>query len=494
VDGIGSEKEVSCTLLAIGALVLTASVARAEVQELDLPMLVLEADRIVVGRVVRIHEINAPMRPRVAEVEVLRHVAGPEGRRLFVLASGTWARDESHAVAGERALLFLRTDRDWDRPPGRLPPWKSDPAFLRRVETLRDGAPFLRIAWWGRGRMPIRRLGPDELVSTGFEPLRVPHSIPSVVRSVSPHGVVRDLPLDALIAHVESLARVPDEGPLREFLTGNTAARIRVLEDATRKGTGTTAMAAAALARLDRSRPRVQMVADRVYDLGGVPPGDLFQLRRHPLSAVREAAARVLADREVQTLYPQVIREDRAARCLAVMAYQAMARRGRLFGFRSVSWALADEDEGIRARAAHVLGTLAAGKGELGKIAGSALVGLSRSQSADVRRVCLLAMATWSSRGIRRTGDASRLTEGLYHEDVWIQRIAAEGLANLVSRDFDAFLDSRADHSACLVRDPIVRRLLDEAHRRIRGPMPATRALEAEKNRLIARDAIRRRK
>ena len=440
---------VSRAIFATAALVWAASIARSENRELDLLLLVRAADRIVVGRVVEVHEIESQGRPRVAEVEVLRRLTGPEGKRLFVLASGTWVCDESRAVAGERAVFFLRPIPNIDLADTGLAPWTEDPAFLTRVKTLRGEAPFLRIAWSGWGRMPIRERGKETLAETRFAPLRAPASIPSIPWPCPQYSFVRSVPLDALLTHVEALVRVPPAGPLRELVTGDTAARQRALEAV--RGDDEV-LIAALVARLDETRSEIWEAANEVCDVGGPTQSRILRLGDHPMPLVREAAGRAL---HPESCREALASEDVATRRLAVAAFRARARHDWTPDPELLAPALKDGDETVRVRAAHALGMAAIGFGGDPDRLAPWLIRAAADPSATVRRIALGALGREGRLRHRgEHGDRAELVllAALDDADLWVRRAAAEGLASVASA-----LSRKALVKRPVDADPLVR-------------------------------------
>jgi hypothetical protein len=128
--------------------------------------LVRHSDVIVVGEVKRIEHVHRahdaqeegaftfdqlPTDVPIAEVRVTQVLLGTSdlGSVLF-LAAPTWACDTSTAVVGESALLFLaNTTKD------KL----FDDSLRRDIRRALPQGELMRIAWSGRGRLPLSSLG-----------------------------------------------------------------------------------------------------------------------------------------------------------------------------------------------------------------------------------------------------------------------------------------------------------------------------------------------
>jgi HEAT repeat protein len=448
------------TVLALVVLAAMAPVGRTENLTLDLLHLVRVSERIVVGRVTKVHEIDLPGKPRVAEVEVLRRVFGPEGKRIFVLASGTWACDESHAEEGERALFFLRrlTPRDAELAD---PKWVKAPEFSLEVDRLRGEAPFRCIAWAGWGRMPIREFGEEEFATTRLEQLRAPHTIPSIPWPSPRFSSDRAVPLAALIAYVESLVRIPAEGPLRELVVGSPARRLKAVEAAKLVG-GKKALAAAAVASIDWTDQDVWRAARDLWDL--VPDRDsgLLQLGRHALPLVREGAAIALAhglEHVSNDLVAAFEAEDVAVRRLAVAAFEWCAFLGDIGDVTPVAGALGDEDETVRARALRAIAIAATHNGDLEERADQVLLAAARDSSPTVRRIALGAFGYWP-RWCNRKEVPGRIETAVLSapddKDLWVRRTAAESLSHLATAASEKVLRTRPVDADPLIRGYIL--------------------------------------
>lgn len=130
----------------------------ARVGRISLPDLVKHSDAIVVARVDGLLSFDGLITARATAVRVLKGDAAP-GASFYFVADSTWACDTSTAVRGETALLFLRRGKS-DRVERRL---IGKPAARVTAE------PFFFIEHAGRGRMPIRRLNGQEVVTPSGE-------------------------------------------------------------------------------------------------------------------------------------------------------------------------------------------------------------------------------------------------------------------------------------------------------------------------------------
>jgi hypothetical protein len=141
-----------CSAALFVVLIWAADGVRGEVASTTLRELTARANAIAIARVDKVERIGGV---RVARATVLRPLKGLAARQQFAfLAQGTWTCDESYAVQGETALIFLGSPATsgFARDFLRMRPWFE---FLR-ARRLR-GIPFYRIAHSGAGRMPIVR-------------------------------------------------------------------------------------------------------------------------------------------------------------------------------------------------------------------------------------------------------------------------------------------------------------------------------------------------
>lgn len=197
-------------LLALLAAWAIPPPAAPKVGTLTLDQLLRWSDVVVIGRVEAVHTVQGE-NPRtcvgcseiqgendVAVVRVERTIAGPPVERLLYIATSTWTCDVSDAVAGERALYFLRAD-DWML--------RGGEALRAEVERLADGDPVLALSHSGRGRMPLVDLGGAPHATLWAGNLRLPESLPLIEHEDPERSHLRAAPLDALLELVTSAAR-----------------------------------------------------------------------------------------------------------------------------------------------------------------------------------------------------------------------------------------------------------------------------------------------
>jgi len=142
------------------ALLALALPARATtIGETSFGKLASGAQVIVVGKVARVVEVPAgdDGTVRVAEVSVSDWIKGdPRPPRIWMLAEPKYDADDSTAVAGEEALLFLTDPLALDSATEEEVRARLEaPAFRKNLAELTGGAPLLHIGWAGRGRMPL---------------------------------------------------------------------------------------------------------------------------------------------------------------------------------------------------------------------------------------------------------------------------------------------------------------------------------------------------
>jgi len=184
-------------LVSMLAAMSWAAAASAMVSPTTLEELSRMSDVIVVGRDVRVFEVEGW---RVAELEVERILDGVlDARTLYYLAEPTWGCDIATATPGERSLLFLR--RDTARAGEAELFYQPDRAAPPIVAGSR---PIYGIAHAGRGRMPIYDDSSGrEFVTLVTADIELPTSLAAA--AVPDSGVVSSLPLDAMESFVMEL-------------------------------------------------------------------------------------------------------------------------------------------------------------------------------------------------------------------------------------------------------------------------------------------------
>ena len=127
--------------LMIGCLALATPEVHGKVAGTTLANLVVQADTVVLGTVIRVERSDGWQVAHIAVAETLEGAPAPV---LLYLASPTWMCDISSATVGEGAMFFLSIAARSEGDP-------SPPARLR-------GLPVLQLTSAGRGRMPLREV------------------------------------------------------------------------------------------------------------------------------------------------------------------------------------------------------------------------------------------------------------------------------------------------------------------------------------------------
>ena len=187
-------------LVGAAALLLNAPLAVARVQGVSLAELVQLSDQVVVGKVLRVHQVSGL---RVAEVEVVETLKGQTPvPHLFFLAQPTWICDVTEAEAGETALLFLEASDGvlelQNMPPGDGEFRKAPRGFRRQLDRLRRGSPFFVVAQAGRGHMAVRSLEGQDVATIWTDDVRLPAAISTFPGPEPEHSFIRSVPLAAL--------------------------------------------------------------------------------------------------------------------------------------------------------------------------------------------------------------------------------------------------------------------------------------------------------
>lgn len=139
-------------------LVFSTLAAHAKVAPVSIETLIKRSDLIVVGRVTEIRQIEGV---NFATIEVLQTLKGNTVATVFYSAERTWPCDSSDAVDGETALFFFTTYRAGKRF-GRSAK-QTEPLDEAVKRTFTEDELF-RLAYDGRGRMPIKDLVSDKLL------------------------------------------------------------------------------------------------------------------------------------------------------------------------------------------------------------------------------------------------------------------------------------------------------------------------------------------
>jgi hypothetical protein len=193
-------KRKLATLLATVAVLLDAPLGSAKVAGVSLAELVQLSDEVVVGKVLRVHQVSGL---RIAEVDVVETLKGQSAiPTLFFLAQPTWICDITEAEAGETALLFLQKSDGAlaleSMPPGDGEFRKAPRGFRRQLDRLRRDAPFFVVAQAGRGHMAVRSVEGQQVATVWTGDVRLPAAVPSLPGPQPEYSFIRSVPLAAL--------------------------------------------------------------------------------------------------------------------------------------------------------------------------------------------------------------------------------------------------------------------------------------------------------
>ncbi len=185
----------------LGLLLIITSwpaVSHAKVARTSLKELSEIADVIVVGKIV---EVGTLLGVRVAKVEVQQTLKGKHHSHLYYLAQGTWTCDISGGNVGEEALFFF--SKPWV---GKL--FESEilsNARFALVQKLLGDAPFLAVAWSGRGTMKLRKVEGKDYVTLWTGDVALPPDVPTIAGSEEKYtSFIRSAPLRDILAHVRT--------------------------------------------------------------------------------------------------------------------------------------------------------------------------------------------------------------------------------------------------------------------------------------------------
>jgi hypothetical protein len=188
------------TFVWVAALLLSASLGTAKVRGVSLAELTQLSDQIVVGKVLRVHQVSGL---QVAELEVAETLKGDSPLpTLFFLAQPTWICDITEAEAGESALLFLQKSDGvlelQSMPPGDGEFRKAPRGFRRQLDRLRRGVPFFVVAQAGRGHMVLRSFEGQDVATVWTGDVLLPSAVPSWPGPEPEYSFIRSVPLAAL--------------------------------------------------------------------------------------------------------------------------------------------------------------------------------------------------------------------------------------------------------------------------------------------------------
>lgn len=183
------------------------------VVEVELVDLVRYADRVVVGRVEQVVQLERePVDGRrtgfgtatslpFADLTVLEVWKGEPLDTALILAAGTWTCDVTKAVPGETAVWFL-DDADALADEG--------PRLVEGVQRRFGERRVRSVLWAGRGRMPLRTEDGERLAACR-DPVRLPDDLGARRRS-RPESYLTDVPVAALRERVQETV-VRQRGP-----------------------------------------------------------------------------------------------------------------------------------------------------------------------------------------------------------------------------------------------------------------------------------------
>ncbi len=423
-------------LLAIVLLAASGS-ASAEVAEIPFGKLVVLADEILVGRVLLVLDVpvettdevdDDPQTVPLALVQALEWLKGePRPRFFWVWGYGTWICDVTHFTAGERALLFLDRGGVADL---------VTPASFDRLRKATRGEPIRRVAWSGRGRMPLLSIAGRAHAGIWSGEIRLPSALETLPGHDPRYAAFRRfVPLDAL----------------------RTTIRRQVAE-LERPRKGTEGLVFQALRRLcdvyiDTRWEEAHQALERAGPAGIAV---LWQILGEPDSPLHSAATAALDPYEDdgERLMPALTSEDVAQRRAAARAFEAASWH---------SWGWSDGVEDARDEAARdpdpevrrrILRALARDRtiDALPQI----LAGL-RDDSLENRRQAALALRPVAYLADERPAAERKAAEALLlalgeHEQVRLRRAAWETLA-----EYATAASEKATFAALEDPDSIVR-------------------------------------
>lgn len=156
-----------------------------KVASVRLEDLVRYSDRVVVGRVERVADVERdPHRKRArrsrvdelgdalrfAELSVQSDLKGAGEPRVLFLAQSTWTCDVTSAEVGEEVVLFLNADEGFE---------SEGPSFSERLRASFGSDEAYRVLWSGRGRLPLSDLD-GETHALAMRDVKLPDSLESL--------------------------------------------------------------------------------------------------------------------------------------------------------------------------------------------------------------------------------------------------------------------------------------------------------------------------
>lgn len=191
-------KQIFAPVLMLAALFLGGTRGSADVAPTSLEKLTKVCRRAVVSKVIQILDVEGA---KIAEGEVLMTLKGePTTDHLYFVAQPTSVEDTSHAVIGETLLLFLEPE------PAEVD--DSSP-FRKKLQKLIGNDQLWLIAWSGRGRLPVTRIGQTDyvpvLADAQLAEVRFPRNI-STIPLPGSDGRMRLAKLDDVVKFVKRKA------------------------------------------------------------------------------------------------------------------------------------------------------------------------------------------------------------------------------------------------------------------------------------------------
>jgi hypothetical protein len=211
---VSNMRKVAGVTMCTAAVVLGSTLPIcAAVARTTLKGLTTSSEYIVVGRVTSVMELKGVSVATVRVSETLKGSAYPE---IAFLAQGTWTCDISAADEGEEVLLFLERYRfdpapqpEKDKDPQVLTTDFKEPAgFKDEVDALDIRAPFMAIAWSGRGRMPVRYVEGESYVTIWTMEVTLPQNVPTIDGpEVEYASFIRSAPMGQVLSMIRRYSR-----------------------------------------------------------------------------------------------------------------------------------------------------------------------------------------------------------------------------------------------------------------------------------------------
>lgn len=193
-------KNVLSLGLLMSALLLGVSPCSADVAPVTLEKLIKVCEYAVVAKVTKIIDVDGA---KLAEARVLTTLKGKSRKgTIFFIAQPIGIEDTSRAVLNETVLLFLESE-----PPGVD---ESSPFRQKEREVIGNNQLWL-IAWSGRGRLPVTRIGRTDyirvLADTKLAEVRLPKEIATMPYPEPNNSRLRLAKLDDVVTFIKRKAR-----------------------------------------------------------------------------------------------------------------------------------------------------------------------------------------------------------------------------------------------------------------------------------------------